>query len=185
MTRHKKDPLRELTADERTWLERISRSQSEAYVHVTRAKIILAVADGKEYGVAALEAGRKTGDAVSRLVSDFNRRGMAALEQRHSGGPAVKYGPAERERILAEVRRKPDPATDGTATWSLQTLQRALRQAPDGLPEISEYTIRQVLLEAGYSWQQARTWCTTGQVLRKRKSGTVVVTDPDAEAKKS
>jgi len=29
MTRRKKDPLRTLTEEEKTWLERISRSQSE------------------------------------------------------------------------------------------------------------------------------------------------------------
>jgi hypothetical protein len=74
---------------------------------------------------------------------------------------------------------------DGTATWSLSTLQRALREANDGLPQVSEFTIRKVLLEAGYRWQGSRTWCQTGQVVRQRKAGTVVVTDPDSEAKKS
>jgi len=39
--------------------------------------------------------------------------------------------------------------------------------------------------DAGYTWQRNRTWCQTGEVKRKRKSGTVTVTDPDAEAKKT
>jgi hypothetical protein len=64
-------------------------------------------------------------------------------------------------------------------------LQRALRQAPDGLPEVSTYTIWQVLHDAGFSWQRSRTWCNTGTVLRKRKSGTVRVEDPDSTAKKT
>jgi hypothetical protein len=50
------------------------------------------------------------------------------------------YGPAERDRILAEFRRPPDRQRDGTATRSLNTLQRALRRAPDGLPKVSTYT---------------------------------------------
>jgi hypothetical protein len=33
----------------------------------------------------------------------------------------------EQERILAEARRRPDREQDGTATWSLSTLQQALR----------------------------------------------------------
>ncbi len=65
------------------------------------------------------------------------------------------------------------------------TLRRALRAAPDGLPHVSTGTIRAVLIDAGWTWQRSRTWCATGTVQRKRKSGIVTVTDPDAEAKKS
>jgi hypothetical protein len=86
---------------------------------------------------------------------------------------------------LAEARRTPEREQDGTATWSLSTLQQALRQAPDGLPSVSTYTLWSVLHEAGLSWQQSRTWCETGQVKRKRKAGIVTVTDSDAEAKKT
>jgi hypothetical protein len=60
-----------------------------------------------------------------------------------------------------------------------------LRQAEDGLPQISTYTIYEVLQAAGWSWQESRSWCETGQVIRQRKSGKVTVTDPDAEAKKA
>jgi transposase len=82
------------------------------------------------------------------------------------------------------MRRQPDRERDGTATWSLSTLQRALRVAEDGLPSVSRETILNVLHEAGWSWQKDRSWCETGKVLRKRKAGTVEVTDPDAAAKK-
>jgi transposase len=185
MSRRKKEPLRTLTEDERNWLERISRSQSEPASHVARAKQILGVANGYDYQQAALLSGRKSGDAVSTLVKRFNQEGLNAIQPRPGGGHLAKYGPAERERILKEVRRKPDPQTDGTATWSLKTLCQALRKAPDGLPEVSEDTIRTVLLEAGFSWQESRSWCETGKVIRKRKRGKVTVTDPDASAKKT
>jgi hypothetical protein len=83
------------------------------------------------------------------------------------------------------VRRRPDREKDGTATWSLSTLRRALRRAPDGLPGVSTYTIWKVLKEAGFDWQRTRSWCEIGRVKCKRKSGEVVeVIDPDAEAKK-
>ena len=82
------------------------------------------------------------------------------------------------------MRRPPDRDADRTSSWSLTTLQRSLRQAPDGLPTVSTYTIWCVLREAGDTWQKDRTWCETGMAIRKRKSGTVVVTDPDAMAKK-
>jgi len=185
MTRRKIEPLRTLTDEERIWLERISLSRSEPAIHVARAKQILQVADGASYTEAAHLSGRKSGDAVSNLVKRFNHEGLNAIQPRHGGGPTVKYGTAERERILREVRRKPDPQTDGTATWSLKTLCQALRQAPNGLPQVSEDTIRTVLLDAGFSWQEARSWCETGKVIRKRKRGKVTVTDPDTSAKKT
>jgi transposase len=143
------------------------------------------VAEGKSYTEAAKAAGRRSGDAVSNLVSRFNREGLAALEPGHGGGRRTIYAASERERILAEVRREPDREEDGSATWSLSTLRRALRKAPDGLPGVSTYTIWKVLRETGFDWQRTRSWCETGKVKRKRKSGEVVeVTDPDAEAKK-
>ena len=71
------------------------------------------------------------------------------------------------------------------ATRSLAILRRVLRAAPDGLPKVSTFTIWQVLHGAGYAFQRTRTWCPTGSAVRKRKAGTVTVTDPDADAKKS
>jgi transposase len=185
MTRRKKDPLRTLTEEEHSWLERISRSQSEPAVHVAHAKEILAVAAGHSYTKAAQLAGKKSGDGVSHLVERFNQEGLSAIQLRHGGGPAVKYSGAERERVLAETRRKPDPEKDGTNTWSLVTLQKALQKAPDGLPQISTERIWVILQEAGFRWQKSRSWCETGQVARKRKRGVVTVVDPDATPKKN
>jgi transposase len=185
MTRRKKEPLRMLTEEERTWLEKISRSHSEPATHVARAKAILAVAEGKSYAEAAQLAGRKSGDAISQVVERFNREGIAAIQPHHGGGPKRKYTTAERERVLREIRRAPDPGKDGTKTWSLSLLQRALRKAEDGLPEISTERIWVILQEAGFHWQKSRSWCETGQVARKRKRGTVMITDPDATPKKN
>ena len=185
MTRRQKDPLRPLTIEEREHLVHLSRAQAESAAMVARAKALVAVAEGCSYTQAALAAGRKAGDAVSQLVSRFNREGLAALEPGHGGGAVAVYTPREQERILADVRRTPDREADGTATWSLSTLQRALRKAPDGLPRVSTYTIWNVLRDAGWSWQKGRSWCDTGTVMRRRKGGPVVVTDPDAAPKKT
>ena len=186
MAHPQKERLRTLVAAERAELERVGRAQAERADRVSRARALLAVADGARFIAAARAAGRRSGDGVAGLVARFNRDGLAALDSRHGGGPAVVYGPAERERILREVRRPPDRERDRTATWSLTTLQRALRCAADGLPAVSTATILAVLWEAGYAWQRDRTWCATGTAKRKRKDGTVVETvDPAATPKKS
>jgi hypothetical protein len=186
MSRRQKHPLRALTEDERSWLRKIARSKREPASHVARAKQLLAVSDGQSYSTAARASGRKSGDAVAHLVARFNREAMQAVEPQRGGGRQPQYGSGERERILAEVRRTPDREQDGTATWSLTLLRRALRTAPDALPAVSTYTIRAVVREAGWSWPRTRSWCETGTSKRKRKNGEVVtVVDPDAEAKKS
>src|SRR5713226_45984 len=139
MSRIQKEPLRVLRPEERSHLERVSRALGLPAALVARAKVLLAVANGFSYTAAAELAGRRTGDAVAALVSLFNRQGLTALEPRHAGGPAVLYDAAAKERILAEFHRKPDRERDGTATWSLTTLQRALPRAPDGLRFVSTY----------------------------------------------
>lgn len=184
MARQQKTPLRALTDAEKTTLARIARSGRERADHVARARALLAVADGAPFTVAAAAVGVRSGDTVARWVARFNIQGFPALERGHGGGPAVEYGPEQEQRILQEFARTPDRERDGTATWSLTTLQRALREAPDGLSDVSTWTILRVLHAAGYTWQNSRTWCETGRALRKRMSGTVRVTDPETTVKR-
>jgi transposase len=184
VSRTKKDPLRPLTNSERRSLEQLARSHSAPASSVARARALLWVSDGSSYTEAAALVGRALGDSVATWVARFNQVGLAAVERQAGGRPPTQYGPEERDRILAEFRRPPDRERAGTATWSLNTLQRALRRAPDGLPKVSTYTIWAVLHDAGITWQRDRTWCDTGVAIRKRKGGEVKVQDPDASAKK-
>ncbi len=185
MPRRQKDPLRPLSDAERRALSRLSRSQSAPAAQVARARALLAVAEGQSYTAAARLVGRHAGDTVGRWVAGFNRDGLTAVVPRHGGGQRIRYGAAEQRRILAEVARPPERARDGTATWSLTTLRAALRRAEDGLPGISTYTIGRTLHAAGFTWQEGRSRCETGVVVRKRKrEGLVTVIDPDAAAKR-
>jgi transposase len=185
MSRLQKNPMRPPTEVERTELERLSRSLTVPVAEGIRARVLLAVSDGASYTNAAHSVGRRSGDAAAQLVARFNQEGVRATRTRHGGGTAKQYGPAEQQRILREVARSPDREVDGTATWSITTLQKALRSAPDGLPRVSTRTIWCVLRDSGYSWQADRSWCQTGQAVRKRKSGLVQVTDPEAIPKKN
>jgi transposase len=185
MSRRQKEPLRPLTPEEYRQLEHLARTQSAPAGQVAHAKGLLAVAAGQPYQDAARAAGRRSGDAVAQVVARFNHTGLAAVQPRHGGGPTPRYGAAEQARILAEAQRVPDREQDGTATWSLTTLQCALRGAPDGLPQVSTWTIWRVLHGAGLSWQRDRSWCDTGTAQRKRRDTTVTVHDPDAAAKKA
>jgi hypothetical protein len=94
----------------------------------------------------------------------------------------MTYTSQERSLILQEAQRLPDREEDGAATWSLKTRERAL--CKKGLPHLGASTIREVLHESGYSFQQTRTWCRTGYALWVRKSGTVTTYDPETPEKK-
>jgi transposase len=184
MTRPAHEPMRALTEAERDRMQKVARSRAEPAEVVARAKSLLAVASGADFAAGARAGARKSGYGVSKLVRRFNRDGLSALQTHPGAGRRAVYPPELRAQIVAEFRRAPDREQDGTGTWSLTTLQRALRRQP-GLEHVSRDTISGVLHAAGLSWQRTRTWCETGVSLRKGKHGTHVVVDPDAEAKKT
>jgi transposase len=183
MSKVQKDPLRGLSTKEQHILEKMVKSTSERVDVVKRAKAILSVRSGKSYTEAAKEAGYQSNDAVSQLVSRFNRRGLSALGIARGRGRKPTYSSQQQAQMVRELQRPPDRKEDQTATWSLSTLQRALRKK--GLVRIAKETIRGVLHECGYSYQRTRTWCRTGYAERKRKSGTVTVYDEQTPGKKS
>jgi transposase len=182
MATPQKAPLRALTSDEQTALERLARSSSERVDRVQRATALWAVARGQGFAAAARQAGWASSTTVAGLVARFNQRGLAAVSIAGGRGRKPTYDPAARVRIVATAQRAPDRKTDGTATWSLSTLERTLRR--EGFPRLGATTIRRVLEAAGSSYQKTRTWCPTGTAERKRKSGIVRVSDPQTEEKR-
>jgi len=181
MGRRPQQPLRPLSGEEQDTLERLIKASSARRDQARRARALCAVARGSSYREAAGQAGYRDEGSVSRLVGRFNARGLGALSIGPGRGRKVTYGAGERARVVARAQRTPDREQDGTATWSLSTLERTARSA--GLPRIGATTIRRVLRAAGSSYQRTRTWCPTGTAVRTRKSGPVRVIDPDTEKK--
>src|SRR3954464_8666980 len=120
MSRHRKDPLRPLTADERRGLTRLNRWLSAPVAHVERARALLAIADGASYTAAAHQTGRRHNETISAWVSRFTREGPAAAGGRrfnrevggavrpgHGGGARVRYGADAQRRILRGVGLTP------------------------------------------------------------------------------
>jgi transposase len=180
MGRPQNEALRPLTEQEQQELHRVVKATSERVDTMKRAKSLLAVATGKTWTQAGKQAGMSR-QAVTKLVKQFNVHGLGSLSIAPGRGRKVTYRYPDRQRILQELQREPDREQDGTATWSLSTLQRALRKS--ALPRVGATTIRRVLHEAGYAFGHTRTWCTTGTALRKRKAGVVTVHDPQTEEK--
>jgi transposase len=181
MARPQNEALRPLTEQEQQELQRVLKATSERVDTMKRAKSLLAVAAGKTWTEAGKQA-ELSRQAVAKVVRRFNEQGLASLSIAPGRGRKASYQSLERQRILQELQREPDREQDGTATWSLSTLQRALRTS--ALPRVGATTIGRVLHEAGYAFGRTRTWCATGTALRKRKAGVVRVQDPHTEEKK-
>lgn len=182
MAHPQKEPLRAVSEQEERELKRLAKATSERVDVVRRARVILAVASGEEFTQAAQQVGLKSGDGVGKLVKRFNAHGLGALWIAAGAGRKSTYTSEQRGRIVAELQREPDRDHDQTGTWSLMTLRAALRKG--ALPKVGVSTIREVLHEAGYSYQRTRSWIRTGYALRKRKSGTVTTYDEQTPEKK-
>lgn len=182
MATMQKERARPLTIAEQRELKRIVKASSERVDRVKRATAPLAVAGGRAFSAAARAAGYQSPQTVTYLVRRFNRVGLGALEIATGRGRRPTYDAVARARIVATAQRAPDRKVDGTATWSLSTLERTVRR--EGLPRVGATTIRRVLRDAGSSYQRTRTWCPTGTAQRKRKAGVVQVVDPQTEEKR-
>ncbi len=182
MAHPQKEPLRALSEQEERELQWLVKATSERLDVLRRAQALVAVASGKPFAQAAHEAGLKSGKGVGQLVKRFNTHGLAALSSAAGRGRKPTYTSEQQARILAEVQREPDRERDQTATWSLLLLRTALRK--EALPQVARETIRQVLHEAGYSYQRTRRWVRTGYALRTRKRGTVTTYDEQTRGAK-
>jgi transposase len=182
VARPQQETLRALTPAEASTLGRVSQASSERVDRVRRATAVLAVAQGVSFADAARRAGLRSSTTVAELVGRFNQGGLGALTIAAGRGRKPTYDAAARGQIVATAQRAPDRQRDGTATWSLTTLQRTVRR--EGWTQIGATTIRRVLHAAGSSYQRNRSWCPTGTAQRKRKTGVVTVVDPQTEQKR-
>ena len=182
MAPQQKERVRALTTEGRETLERVRQATSGRHDEVQRATALLAVAQGHSFAEAGRRAGYVGGGTVHALVKRFNARGLAALAIAPGRGPRVRYDAATRAQVVALAQRSPDRKVDGTATWSLSTLERAVRR--EIFPAPKARTIARILRDAGSASQKTRTWCPTGTAERKRQAGVVRVVDPLTEGKR-
>src|SRR5258706_14317450 len=82
-----KEPLRVLTSEEQVCLERIARAGSERVDRARRARALLAVAAGRSFAQAAVQAGLRSPSTVAHPVERVHLRGVAALTIAGGRGP--------------------------------------------------------------------------------------------------
>jgi transposase len=135
-------------------LVKIARSAKDR-VRLRRAGIVLASVQGRGAGQIAVMFAATEG-YVREVIHAFNDSGFAALDPKWSGGRPPKFGPAARELICRTARSTPSALGQPFTMWSLSKLVAYL--AEHERLRASTETVRQILREAGISWQMTKTW---------------------------
>lgn len=146
--------VRELDAAEMQRLVKITRTARDR-VRLRRAGIVLASVQGRS-AVDAAGMFAATAQYAREVIHAFNDRGFAALDPKWSGGRPRRFGPAARELICRAAKTAPQQLRLPFTTWSLTKLVEHLTEAHRIV--VSTETVREVLREAGISWQATKTW---------------------------
>jgi transposase len=95
-----------------------------------------------------------TAQYAREVIHAFNEQGFAALDPKWSGGRPRKFGSVAREIVCRVAKTAPQQLGLPFTTWSLTKLVEHLAGAQRIVA--STETVRQILREAGISWQATR-----------------------------
>jgi transposase len=150
-------PLRPLSDEERHALERIARSRTEAMRRVERARIILALADGKK-AVAVAQHFKVCEGSVHYRRKRFNEAGMAGLEDLPRSGRPETYDETQRGQMVLAAKTSPEQLGMSFGHW---TLDRLIEYVNERLQiGISRSQLADILKQEGLKWYQEKTYFT-------------------------
>lgn len=97
-----------------------------------------------------------TSQYAREVIHAFNETGFAALDPKWSGGRPPRFGPQARETVCRVAKTPPHELGRPFTTWSLSKLVAYLAEVKR--ITISAESVRQILRDAGISWQATKTW---------------------------
>ena len=124
-----------LTAEEEQELERWAQSRTLPAGDVFRARLILALGEGKSYRDIA-NSMRTSAATIARWKTRFEQDRLAGLEGRHKGSRPGMATAAVQARVVRRVQQKPN---DGSTHWSCRKLASELG--------VSKSTVQRILPE--------------------------------------
>jgi transposase len=126
-----------LSEEQRNELSKWAASRTLPAGDVFRARLILALAEGRTYSQIVASLGT-TAPTISRWKQRFEQDGLAGLDARHKGSQPRVANAAVQAKIARQTQQKP---TDGSTHWSCGKMAQALK--------LSKSTVQRV-------WAQAR-----------------------------
>lgn len=188
MSRRRKDPLRSLIENERRELLTSSRSSAAPAVRVARRPRRHTLGCRRWFRLPTSGPRGRSQEWWCGVPSGRPVQPRGTDGPRPAARRGVTSRPTTQRPRIGSCGRPPaprprTPTAPPPGRW--RSCAGCSGRPPMGLPQVSTFTIWQVLRGAGYTFQRTRTWCPTGSAVRKRKTGAATVTDPDAGAKKS
>lgn len=146
--------VRELSLSE---AERLKRQSRRAKHQSTWIRAMILLASATEMSAPDIARLYRTDESyVRKVIHAFNEEGFDSLRPRYRGGRPKKTTPAERDRVVAIARARPDTQGVALTRWSLPQLAAQLEREL-GLYLCPE-TLRALLSDAGLSHQRTRSW---------------------------
>lgn len=127
----------ELSQENREELNRWAQSRTLPAGDVFRARLMLALADGKSWNQIEVEL-HTSRPTIARWKRRFEQQGMAGLDPRHRGSAPRTATAAIQARVLRKTTQRP---SDGSTHWTCRKMAAALG--------LSKSTVQRI-------WRQAR-----------------------------
>src|SRR5262245_16911558 len=115
-------PVLSITDEQREELSKWATSRSLPAGDVFRARLILALADGRSYQEIKTSL-QTTAPTISRWKQRFEQEGMAGLDPRHQGSQPRVANAAMQAKIVRKTQQKP---ADGSTHWSCRKMAEEL-----------------------------------------------------------
>jgi transposase len=125
-----------VTAEQSEELMRWSQSRTLPAGDVFRARLILALADGKTYATVQREL-QTTARTISRWKQRFKESGIEGLEAKHKGSKPRTATPPVQAKLCRKVQQRPQ---DGSTHWSVRKLA--------GEMGVSKSSVHRILTQA-------------------------------------
>jgi transposase len=93
---------------------------------------------------------------VRKVIHAFNERGFGSLDPDYRGGRPTKVTPEQRDEVVSVARARPDSQGVALTRWSIDKLARHLAEQQIAL--LSPTALRDLLDDAGLSFQRTRSW---------------------------
>ena len=129
--------MSELSQEHREELTRWAQSRTLPAGNVFRARLLLALADGKSWNQIEVEL-HTSRPTIARWKRRFEQQGMAGLDPRHKGSVPRTATAAVQARVLRKTTLRP---ADGSTHWTCRKMADALG--------LSKSTVQRI-------WRQAR-----------------------------
>jgi len=147
--------LKELTAEERSAIEKLARSRTASARGVERAHIILLASRGERVPAIARDLDM-TEITVRTWLKRFNAAGLAGLQDQPRSGRPVTYPPEQVSEVIATALTNPQQLNQPFACWTLDRLATYLNEEKK-IP-IKRSRIDELLLAEGLRWRTQETW---------------------------